>query len=175
MNEKWPFTKQVISTPGLVGPTAINPMPSVPGEQFMRSIDPPLPNGGGGGGGGSFDGDWPLKLVQVDTENVKVLLGTVNGGTPTGINTNIDVSGTDATWAIYMHVSISGTTASSPEVLSDNTGAVPTDTATDSYRLIGYVTVASSVITDVQPSMAWSQNVSICTADTPPFYWTTGS
>lgn len=175
MSEKWPFSQRVIRTPGNLGHPSINPMPSMPAEQFMRSIDPPAGTGGAPGGGGSFDGDWPLKLVAVDTENVKVLLGTVNGESPTDINTNIDVSGTDATWAIYMHVSISGTTASGAEVLSDNTGTVPTDTATDSYRLIGEVDVSSSVITAVRPSMAWSQAVVVCTADTPPYYWVTGS
>lgn len=174
MNEKWPFSRQVIGTPGNVGNPSINPMPAVPGEQFMRSIDPP-PSGNGGGGGGSFDGDWPLKLVAVDTENVKVLLGTVSGMTPTDINTSIDVSGTDGTWAIYMHVSVSGTTPSGAEVLSSSAGTVPSDSATDSYRLIGEVDVASSVITAVRPSMAWSQNVTICTADTPPYNWTTGA
>lgn len=154
---------------------SINPLSSEPGERFGRSIDRIPPSGGGSAGGGSFDGDWPLKLVRVDTENVKVLLGTVSGGVPTDVETPLDVSGSDGTWAIYMHVSISGTTASGPEVLSNSAGTVPTDTATDSYRLIGQVDVASSVITAVRPSMAWSQNVSICTADTPPYYWTTGA
>ena len=159
--------------PKIVG--KINPLSSEPGERFGRTIDkiPPSPPGGGGGGG--FDDDWPLKLVKVDDSNVKVLLGTVSGATPTDVETNIDVSGSDGTWAIYMHVSISGTTASSPEVLTSSAGTVPSDTATDSYRLIGEVDVASSIITAVRPSMAWSQNVSICAADTPPYYWTTGS
>lgn len=141
-------------------------------ERFDRDIDaidsPPGP-----GGGGSTQ--WPLQLVKVDASNVKVLLGTVNGGTPTGINTNIDVSGTDGTWVIYMHVSISGTTASGPEVLSATSGPVPSDSSTDSYRLIGEVDVSSGAITAVRPSMAWSQNVTVCTADIPPFAWTTGA
>lgn len=152
----------------------LNPQRGTPYNYFDRSVDK-NPPGGGPGGGGSFDGDWPLKLVAVDTENVKVLLGTVSGMTPTGINTSIDVSGADGTWAIYMHVSISGTTPSGAEVLSSSAGTVPSDSATDSYRLIGEVDVASSVITEVRPSMAWSQNVAICTADTPPYNWTTGA
>jgi hypothetical protein len=144
----------------------------MPAVYYDRSVDSETPRQGGGGG---TTGDWPLKLVQVDDTKVKVLLGTVSGATPAGINTNIDVSGVNGTWAIYMHVSISGTTASSPEVLSSSAGTVPSDTATDSYRLIGEVDVASSVITAVRPSMAWSQNVSVCTADSPPYYWTTGA
>lgn len=155
-------------------PPMINPLRSEAAERFIRSQDAlPLPGSGGGGGGGSTQ--WPLQLVKVDASNVKVLLGTVNGGTPTGINANIDVSGTDGTWVIYMHVSISGTTASSPEVLSATAGPVPSDSSTDSYRLIGEVDVASGAITAVRPSIAWSQNVTVCTADTPPFAWTTGA
>lgn len=167
--DSWPIKNQVVG-----GRSFINPMESMPAEQMGRSIDPPAGDGPPAGGG-SFSGDWPLKLVAVDTENVKVLLGTVSGMTPTGINTSIDVSGTNGTWAIYMHVSISGTTPSGAEVLSSSAGTVPSDSATDSYRLIGEVDVASSVITAVRPSMAWSQNVAICTADTPPYNWTTGS
>ncbi len=156
-------------------PEIINPMRSEPAERFSRTIDRIPQAAPAGGGGGSFDGDWPFKLVAVDTENVKVLLGTVNGATPTGVETPIDVSGSDGTWAVYMHVSISGTTADSPEVLSDASGVVPSDSATDSYRLIGEVDVAASVITAVRPSMAWSQNVVVCTADSPPYSWMTGA
>lgn len=156
------------------GIPSLNPQRGTPYNYFDRSVDK-NPPGGGPGGGGSFDGDWPLKLVAVDTENVKVLLGTVNGLIPTDVETNIDVSGTDGTWYFYMHASVSGTSISSPEVLSNVGGPVPSDTSTDTYRLIGQVDVASSVITGVRPSMAWSQNVSICTADSPPYYWTTGA
>lgn len=170
-----PLDKSVIATP--IGLKWTGTPKWVPfAEQYNRSIDRfPQAQSTPGGGGTITTGDWPLKLVAVDTENVKVLLGTVSGMTPTDINTPIDVSGTDATWAIYMHVSISGTTPSGAEVLSSNTGTVPSDSATDSYRLIGEVDVASSVITEVRPSMAWSQNVAICTADTPPYNWTTGA
>ncbi len=155
----------------------LNPMRSEPATRFDRSVDI-NPPGGGPGGGGNFDGDWPLKLVAVDTENVKVLLGTVSGFYPTDVNTNIDVSGTDGTWYFYMHVTISGTTASSPEVLSDTTGGMDAgdDDATNSYRPIGQVDVASGIIVGApRPAMAWSQNIAICTAGTPPYNWTTGA
>lgn len=167
-----PLSKGSVKHFGKIGPKW-----SMPAEFYGRSIDKRQQPAEGGGGGSAFDGDWPLKLVAVDTENVKVLSGTVSGISPTDVNTSIDVSGTDGTWYFYMHVTISGTTASAPEVLSDTTGGMDSsdDTATDSYRPIGEVDVASSVITAVRPSMAWSQNVSICTADTPPYYWTTGS
>lgn len=142
--------------------------------QFDRSTDDNKISGSGGGGSGSVN--WPLKLVAVDTQNVKVLLGTVAGFTPTGVNTNIDVHGTNGTWTIYMHATLSGTSVSAVEVLTDSSGgAVPSDDATNSYRLIGEVDVAAGVITAVRPSMAWSQNLTVCTAGTPPYYWTTGA
>src|ERR1043166_6563701 len=153
----------------------INPLRSEPAERFQRTIDKIPNSSGSSGGGGSFDGDWPLKLVAVDTGNGKVLLGTVSGFTPTDIETPIDVSGTDATWAIYMHVTISGTSVTAAEVLSDNTGTVPTDDGTNSYRLIGEVDVSGAVITAVRPSMAWSQSVVTCTPDTAPHVWQTGA
>lgn len=152
-----------------------NVLRPIPTDQFDRGIDQLKTSPYGGGGGGTTSGDWPLKLVAVDTENVKVLLGTVSGFTPTGIATNIDVSGSDGTWAIYMHASLSGTSVTAVEVSSDSGGSVPSDDSTNSYRLIGRVTVASSVITVTEPSMAWSQNLTICTADTPPYAWTTGA
>ena len=178
MNEKWPFNKQTIATPGSLGNSGINPMPSVPGEQFMRSIDPPAGDGGGTGPGATT-GDWPFKLVAVDTENVKVLQGTVNGFTPTGINTSIDVSGTDGTWSVYLDATVDASTGAvtAVDVSSSSAGTVPSDSSTHSYRLVGYVTVASSVIDgDPQPSMAWSQNFTACTPGDPDTYhWTTGA
>lgn len=164
----WPLDKQNVP-----GRSFINPMASVPLEQFGRSLDR-LPKAQGNGGGGN-DFVPPMWLISASSTEVLVTLATVNGATPTDIDTPIDVSGSDGTWAIYMHVSISGTTASSPEVLSNSAGTVPSDTTTDSYRLIGEVDVSSGVITAVRPSIAWSQNVTVCTADTPPYAWTTGA
>lgn len=174
------------SMPGAPGPASTPRSPGqrpvtnilrpVPTDQFDRGIDLLKTAQSGGGGGGATTGDWPLKLVAVDTENVKVLLGTIQGFTPTNVATNIDVSGTDGTWTIYMHATLSGTTVTAVEVLTDNTGgAVPSDDATNSYRLIGRVVVASSLITSVSPSMAWSMALTICTAGTPPYSWTTGA
>lgn len=155
-------------------PAIINPLRSEAAERFIRSQDS-LPLGGApGGGGGSTQ--WPLQLVKVDASNVKVLLGTVQGFTPTGIATNIDVHGTNGTWTIYMHATLSGATVTAVEVLTDSSGGpVPADDATNSYRLIGQVDVASGAITAVRPSMAWSMAVTICTSGTPPYSWTTGA
>lgn len=149
-------------------------MEVMPAQQFDRSTDS-LMGRITSTGGGDTTGDWPLKLVKVDTTNVKVRLGTVSGFTPTGIETNIDVSGSDGTWAIIMEATISGTSVTAVTLATDSSNTVPSDTSTHSYRKVGEVDVASSIITAVRPSMAWSQNVAICTADTPPYNWTTGS
>lgn len=162
MNEKWPFNSQVIRTPGNLGPGAINPMPSVPGEQFMRSIDPPATGGGPGGGGGAT---WPMQLSKVDDENVKVSLGTVNGINPTGIATNIDVSGTDGTWYIYLAATLGDDGVPTAVDVSSNTTGVPEDDSGNAYMQIGQATVASSVITLVSPTLAWSQTFVTCGRD----------
>lgn len=158
----------------------INPLRSEAAERFVRTLDSLPLAGSGGGGGGGFDGNWPLKLVKVDASNVQVLLGSISGFTPTNIATNIDVSGTDGTWTFFMHATLSGTSVTAVEVANDGAATgpgsgVPADDATNSYRLIGTVVVAGGVITAVSASMAWSQNVTICTAETPPYYWTTGA
>ena len=151
-------------------------MTSEPAERFGRTIDRIPAQQPSAGGGGSTAGDWPLKLVAVDTTNVKVLLGTISGFVPTDVDTDIDVSGTDGTWTFYLHGTVSGTTTTGVELLWDDTGsAVPTDDGNNSYRLMGYVTVAGSVITKVKPSFAWSQSIVTCTADSTPHVWQTGA
>lgn len=157
----------------------LTPRSTMPLEQYGRSIDQyPRPAGQGAGGGANTTGDWPFKLVAVDTENVKVLLGTVNGIAPSGINTSIDVSGTDGTWNIYLDATVDASTGAVTAVaVSSNTTTVPSDTSTHSYRLVGQVTVAAAVISgDPRPAMAWSQNFTACTPGTAASYhWTTGA
>jgi hypothetical protein len=144
-------------------------------EGFDRSIDELRSDPAGGGGA---VGDWPFKLVAVDTTNVKVLFGTVNGITPTGVNTNIDIS-VDATWTIYLHATLGADgIPTAVEVLSAADTPVPSDDWDDAYILIGEADVSSSVITAVRPSLAWSQTFVACGRDpddptTTPgtYYW----
>ncbi len=153
----------------------LNPLRSMPATQFDRSIDE-IVSTPRGLGGGSFNGDWPLKLVKVDDENVKVTLGTISGFTPTNVDTNIDVSGTDGTWSFYFHVTISGISVTAAELVADNTGgAPPTDDGNNSYRLVGYATVASSIITNVNNGFGFSKSVVTCTADSTPHVWEGGA
>jgi hypothetical protein len=144
-------------------------------EQFDRSIDELRSRPPGGGGAST----WPMQLIEVDTENVKVRLATVNGIVPTNINTNIDVSGSNTTWAIYLWA-ILDTDGSilTVEVASSSAGTVPADDDTNAYLLIGQVTVAAAEITEVLPSLAWSQTFVTCGRDeadpaTTPgtYYW----
>lgn len=151
-------------------------MTSEPAERFGRTIDRIPAQQPSAGGGGSTAGGWPLKLVAVDTANVKVMLGTISGFVPTNVDTDIDVSGTDGTWTFYLYATISGKTVTGVSLVSDPTGGVvPTDDGNNSYRLVGYVTVASSLIVTVKDSFAWSQSVVTCTADTAPHVWQTGA
>lgn len=118
---------------------------------------------GGSGAGGVTP---PLYLVAVDTENVKVTFGQVNGITPTDVNTSIDVSGTDGTWAIYLHADLGADgVPTAVEVLSSSAGTVPSDDADNSYILVGQAVVASSLITTVNTSLAWSQTFTTCGRD----------
>jgi len=129
-----------------------------------------------GGAGASYTP--PLSLVQVDTENVKVTFGQVNGITPTNVNTNIDVSSNDRPWNIYIHIEIdaAGIVTSAEIVGSDS--AMPSDDIYDAYRLVGIAAVTDAVITEILTSSAWSQTFVPCgrnTSDpeTTPgtYYW----
>lgn len=116
-----------------------------------------------GGAGATFTP--PLYLVQVDTENVKVTFGQVNGITPTDVNTNIDVSGSDRTWNIYIHVTLDDEgDVTDAEIVGVDSG-VPADDAFNAYRLVGQADVSGSVITDFRTSSAWSQTFVACGRD----------
>jgi hypothetical protein len=133
--------------------------------------------------GGGAAGDWPLKLVQVDSENVKATLGTINGFVPTNVNTNIDMSGeSDDTYYFFYHVTINAAGIVTAAELDYNTTGAPADTTYESYRLAGIVVVASAEVTSVTNSFGWSQSFSTCDRDaddpaTTPgqYFWQTGA
>jgi hypothetical protein len=161
----------------------INPFRSEPAERFGRTIDRIPAQQPSAGGGGSTTGDWPLKLTQVDTENVKALLGTISGFVPTDVNTDIDMSGEDdGEYYFYYHVTIDADGAVTAAALEYDSGGVPADSAYESYRLAGLVEVASAEVTSVTNSFGWSQSFSTCNRDpedpeTTPgqYYWQTGA
>lgn len=156
----------VIRGPGMLGPDTY-----MPSEQYMRSIDT-YPRLQEGAGGSPVDFSPPLWLTQVDSTNVIVAFGTVNGFTPTNVASNISIS-SDATWNIYLDATVSATTgAVSAVTITASTSAIPADTSTHSYRRIGTVVRASGSITSVSPALAWSQEFVACTGgDTATYHW----
>ena len=161
-----PFHKPVISAPA-----PLTPKWFMPAEQLGRSIDT-FPKQTGGAGNTIINFTPPMWLSQVNTQNVIVSSATVNGFVPSGIATNIDVHGTNATWAIYLDATVSNTTGavSAVAVSSSNSNTVPSDSSTHAYRKIWEVVVSGSVITLVTPMLAWSQEFVACTPGTASSY-----
>lgn len=152
----------------------INPQKHIPKNYFDRLVDK-LPDNPPGGAGGGLT--LPLLLIQADSANVFVIFGQVSGITPTGVATNIDVSGTDATWSIYLHATLdTDGNVTAVEILSGTSG-VPTNDTDDAYILIGEADVASGAITVVRPSLMFSQSFAVCGRDpddpdtTPGIYY----
>jgi len=141
------------------------PIQVSPSEQYMRSIDTyPRKVAASGGGGTPFTP--PMWLTQSSTTEILVKDATVNGITPTNIATAIDISSSDATWSIYLHATLgSDGIPTAVEVLTDNTNAIPADDISNAYLRIGSAVVASSVITSVSPTLAWSQTFVTCGRD----------
>lgn len=142
----------------------LNGMRSMPAVFFDRSIDR-IPDVTGSGGGGGTPFIPPLWLSKVDDSNVIVSAATVGGFVPTGIATNIDVSGTDGTWYIFIDASINPAGDVTAADIDSNTSGVTTDSSSHAYLLIGTATVASSIITAVSPTLAWSQDFAACGRD----------
>lgn len=146
----------------------------VPTDQFDRGIDE-LKTNPSGGGGRAFTP--PLWLSQVNTTNVIVSAGTVNAVSATNTATNISIS-SDATWNIYMSLTLPSSGIPSAAAVVASTSAIPSDTSTAAYRRIGTVVRASGAITSVTPTMAWSQEFVACGRDTADptttpgtYYW----
>lgn len=164
--ESWPFNKEVIS-----GRRHINPMASMPAEQYDRSIDPPSTPTGSGGGAPFMP---PLWLYAQDSTHLQVKFGQVNGITPSGgwagggndVGVNVDISGyAYGTYNVYVHCTLAATGLPSAVEVLANTSAVPADDSNNSYRLIGTAVVASGVAGTISPSMAWSQEFVTCGRD----------
>lgn len=116
----------------------------------------------GGGGGIS---EFPFQIITVDTENVKIRYGTVMDIAPTGLATNVDVSGTDGTWTFYIDCTIDTDGLVTAAAISEGTSGKPSDTSTHAYKLIGTVVVGSGVITAVNQSLWFSQGFKACDRD----------
>lgn len=118
--------------------------------------------GSGSGSGGIIP---PLYLQKVDPANVFVTFGKVNGLTPTGVATNINVSGTNGTWSVYLNCTLSADGGVTAAAVNSAAAGVPADTSGSAYALIGEVDVSAGVITAVRPSLMFSQAFVACGRD----------
>lgn len=172
-----PFNRMVIPGPGFV-----NPMPAMPAEQFGRSIDrQPLQAQGGDGGGSGSGVTPPLWLTSPDSTHLKIQFGQVSGFTPSGgwagggddVGVSVDISGySDGTYNIYLDATVDASTgAVSAVTVTANTSAVPSDTSTNSYRLVGQAVITSGAVISIAQSLAWSQTFVACTPGDPTTYF----
>lgn len=146
---------------------------TMPAEQYGRSKDVfPQPSGSGGAAPAAFVP--PLWLTSPDTTHLKVQFGTVNGITPSGgwagggddVGVSVDISGySNGTYNIYMNATLPASGVPSAVQVDASTSAVPSDTSTAAYRLIGTAGISSGAVTTVSPAMAWSQEFVTCGRD----------
>jgi hypothetical protein len=152
-------------------------------EQLWAAIRR-LQSGSGGGGGGVTPPFW---LTAPDTTHLKVQFGQVNGITPSGgwagggndVGVSVDASGwTDGTYNIYLDATLGSDGIPTAVTITKSTSAVPSNTSTHAYMLIGTAVLASGVVGTVSPSLAWSQTFVACGRDsadptTTPgtYYW----
>lgn len=170
-----PFNRFVISGPGFV-----NPMPSMPAEQFGRSIDKLPESGPSGGGSGGVTP--PLWLTSPDSTHLKISFGQTSGITPSGgwagggndVGVSVDVSGySNGTYNIYIDLTVDASTGVvTASTVTATTSAVPADSSTHSYRLDGQAVIVSGAVTSVVTSLAWSQTFVACTpGDSTTYFW----
>lgn len=107
----------------------------------------------------------PLYLNKIDGANVFVVFGQVSGITPTGVAENINVSGTDGTWSIYLDCTLGDDGVPTAVDVLNGTSGVPDDATDHAYRLIGEADVSSGAITAVRPSLMFSQDFVTCGRD----------
>lgn len=102
----WPFNNEVIR-----GRRDINPMPSMPAEQYERSIDPPFDTPAPAGGGSAPAVIYPFDITfsaGSDSSHAKATIqpGTLNGLIPSNYTTTYDL---DITTTYYLVLSVTAT------------------------------------------------------------------
>jgi hypothetical protein len=150
----------------------INPKRAMPAIQYDRSIDPPNTGSPGGGAGGSFTP--PLWLTTPDATHLQVTFGQVSGITPSGgwagggndVGVPVLISGyADGTYNIYLDATLPANGVPSAVQVTASTAAVPSNTSTHAYMLIGQAVIASGAVVSITPSLAWSQTFVTCGRD----------
>jgi hypothetical protein len=116
----------------------------------------------------------PLWLTAPDDTHLKVQFGQVNGITPSAgwagggddVGVSVDASGwSDGTYNIYADATLGSDGVPTAVKVTKSTSAVPSNSSTHAYRLIGTAVLASGVVGAVSPSMAWSQEFVTCGRD----------
>ena len=165
MSEGFPFSENIR------GRRFINPMASMPAEQFGRSIDPPMADGGPGGGAPFLP---PLWLIAADGTHLKVMFGQVNLITPSGgwagggndVGVNVDISGySDGTYNVYLNATLGADGVPTAVEVDANTSAVPANSTYQSCNLIGIAEIAGGAIVSVTTNLAWAQTFVTCGRD----------
>lgn len=115
--------------------------------------------------GGSAAVEFPFQISALSNTVVNVRYGTIHDLAPTGVNTNITLSGT-ANYNIYLNTVINNNGIPTAASIGNTTGNVPTDTSLLAYKLIGQVGISSNNITQINQSLMFSQDFTACNRNT---------
>lgn len=130
-------------------------------------------SGGGGGGGGTITPAFELSII--DADNIQVRAGAVANVVATGTATNIDINGSDGTKKIFLDCTIDTDGLVTAVAVDWDDTAVPSDTSTHAYLLIGEAVVASAVVTSVTTLRPFSKDFIACGRDTADSTTTPGT
>lgn len=157
-----PLDENVISIPKI-----INPMASMPAEQFMRSVDTiPSARAVGAVGGAGAEMDLPFKIKDVSDTVAKayVVYGTVTDIEPTDIATNITLTA-DATNTLYLECTLDTDGLITAAAVMVATTGLPTSTWDTAIKLIGTAITAGTAIMTINQSLYFSQGFQACGRD----------
>lgn len=143
-------------------PSFINPMRSMPAENFGRSFNKLPPNEPGGGGGGTLQ--FPFQIVLgAGTATFTVRYGTIEDTAPTDVGTPLPWTD-DATTTIWIDSTLDSDGLITAATIDSGTSGIPADTFSHAYKLVGEV-VADSGVATVNQSLMFSQSFQACGRD----------
>jgi len=147
-------------------PKIINPMASMPAEQFMRSVDRIPPPGPSQGGGAGTEMDLPFKIKDVSDTVAKafVVYGTVTDIEPTDIATAITLT-PDATNTLYLECAVDADGVITAAAVMTATTGLPASAWDTAIKLIGTVITAGTGILTINQSLYFSQGFRACDRD----------
>lgn len=141
---------------------------SMPGEQFMRSVDSiPEDQSGAQPSGGGSELVLPFKIVDVTagpTPTVNVFYGTVEDIEPTDIATDLPMTG-EATNTIYLECAVDADGLITGASVQVSTSGLPASDWETAIKLIGTVITAGTGIFQINQSLYFSQGFQACGRD----------